>query len=64
MKRCETCNQLWSYSDKFDAYFCKICNEWKENTCNRKDLVGDDGCDICSNRPEKPIPSKTIRNKK
>lgn len=53
MKRCETCNKIWKYSDKFDAYYCKKCNEWKEVKCI------DNHCDICTKRPEKPIQSQT-----
>lgn len=45
---CDKCNTLKRYSSKWDSYYCKKCNEWKENIC--KDI----DCEYCSKRPEKP----------
>lgn len=41
-------------SEKYDAYYCPICNEWLESKCG--DLAGDP-CIYCKDRPEKPLES-------
>lgn len=46
---CEICNSELSYNERFDAYFCVKCNDWKEKNCN------DPACFYCNERPEKPI---------
>jgi hypothetical protein len=33
---------------KYDAYFCKECDVWIEKQC------GDDACEYCPDRPDKP----------
>jgi hypothetical protein len=37
-----------TFSAKYDAYFCPICDTWLEPKCN------DDNCVYCVNRPKKP----------
>jgi predicted RNA-binding Zn-ribbon protein involved in translation (DUF1610 family) len=48
-KNCTTCNSVIIRNNKFDAYYCKNCNEWKEKKCM------DSSCKFCSVRPEKPL---------
>lgn len=48
-QRCNECNQIQMYYDKYDAYFCPNCNLWKEKSCN------DPECEYCRNRPSKPL---------
>lgn len=45
------CNYLcnFEYNEKYDAYFCRKHNEWKEKKC------GDEKCSFCHDRPEKPV---------
>ena len=48
-KTCQECGEARRlYSEKFDAYFCAVCDKWLEKKCN------DQTCVFCSNRPEKP----------
>jgi hypothetical protein len=47
-KHCPDCNNLISYSEKYDAYFCPTCDEWLESKCS------DPECIYCPQRPEKP----------
>ncbi len=35
------------YDDKYDAYYCVVCNKWLEDKCSDKD------CEFCSKRPER-----------
>jgi hypothetical protein len=42
------CGSERQYSAEYDAYYCELCNEWLEETC--EDLE----CKFCQNRPEKP----------
>lgn len=42
------CGEHKCYSDKYDAYYCKTCDEWLEQKCN------DEDCEFCSIRPDKP----------
>jgi transcription initiation factor TFIIIB Brf1 subunit/transcription initiation factor TFIIB len=45
---CPTCGSEKSYSNKYDAYFCELCNVWLEEKCT------DSGCEFCAIRPNKP----------
>lgn len=45
---CEQCGSERQYSNKYDAYYCELCNKWLEETCD------DVECDFCPTRPEKP----------
>jgi hypothetical protein len=45
---CPNCNSERQYSNKYDAYYCELCNIWLEEKCE------DEGCDFCVERPEKP----------
>lgn len=47
-KWCRTCGSEVQYSNKYDAYYCELCNVWLEKTCE------DPECEFCSTRPEKP----------
>lgn len=47
--KCYSCNEDLSYSEKWDAYFCKHCNIWSENRCT------DPICFFCQDRPERPV---------
>lgn len=46
--KCETCESEIQYSEKYDTYFCELCNTWLESKCD------DPECDYCVNRPAKP----------
>ena len=52
---CDTCGNKVYYSVVYDAYFCKVCDNWLENAC------GDKQCEFCSVRPEKPSELKIIQ---
>jgi len=45
---CLKCNSEKQYSGQYDAYYCELCNIWLEDQC------GDEGCEFCQIRPEKP----------
>ena len=45
---CPTCKSEKSYSARYDAYYCELCNKWLEVACN------DPNCEYCAERPEKP----------
>jgi uncharacterized CHY-type Zn-finger protein len=49
---CVKCEELLSFSARYDATFCKVCNEWREKACNAPD------CESCLNRPLRPIKEK------
>ena len=46
----DTCNcgTKKSYSEKYDAYYCKRCKKWLEVNCEHPD------CAFCKNRPITP----------
>ena len=48
MNFCLKCKSEKQYNGQYDAYYCELCNEWLEERC------GDDGCEYCQTRPEKP----------
>jgi predicted RNA-binding Zn-ribbon protein involved in translation (DUF1610 family) len=48
-KHCPDCNNLVSYAEKYDAYYCPTCNEWLEQKCS------DPECTFCPNRPANPV---------
>lgn len=45
---CDKCGSERQYSNKYDAYYCELCNKWLERTCS------DSECEYCKDRPEKP----------
>ena len=49
---CKTCGSEIKYSNKFDSFYCELCNKWLEKTCN------DPSCEFCSSRPSKPSESE------
>ena len=51
------CGQEKSYSEKWDAFYCDACREWREPLCNDKE------CEFCVHRPEKPIKSPVKKTK-
>lgn len=48
-KLCNECNHQQIYYEKYDAFFCASCNQWKEERCS------DPQCSFCRNRPEFPM---------
>jgi hypothetical protein len=48
--RCNRCGVRTEYNMEFDSSFCRQCNRWVESKCS------DPNCDICSKRPERPLP--------
>jgi len=42
------CGAERQYSEYYDVYYCRVCDEWLESKC------GDASCEFCQNRPEKP----------
>jgi len=42
------CTRPRSYSERWDAYYCKECDVWVEARC------GDAECEFCRDRPERP----------
>ncbi len=48
-EECDKCNNFLILYEKYDAYFCAYCNEWKEDTC------GSTNCEFCKDRPERPL---------
>lgn len=45
---CDACGILTDYNEKYDAWFCPICNTWAEEKCNDPD------CGFCGERPDTP----------
>lgn len=45
---CSACGSEKTYSSKYDAYYCELCNIWLEQKCS------DTTCHFCTTRPEKP----------
>lgn len=45
---CSNCTSERQYSNKYDAYYCELCNIWLEEKCS------DPECQYCPTRPEKP----------
>jgi hypothetical protein len=52
-QNCPKCNELFIYSEDYDAFFCGTCNEWLEAACS------DPECDFCGTRP--PFPMKQFK---
>jgi hypothetical protein len=46
--KCPTCGSEKQYSNRYDAYYCELCNKWLEEPCT------DSTCEFCSIRPAKP----------
>ncbi len=51
---CPCCGGDKEYSSDFDAMFCPVCNIWLDVRC------GDEMCDFCSRRPERPMVSLAV----
>lgn len=50
--KCETCSKDSQYSEKWDAYYCSSCNEWKSPKCKGEHKE----CNFnCKNRPKNPL---------
>lgn len=47
--QCDKCGWAMSYNERYDAYYCAKCNEWKEKKCT------DENCNMCIKREEKPL---------
>lgn len=45
---CPKCDSEIQYSNKYDAFYCELCNEWLDPKCE------DPKCEFCSTRPNKP----------
>jgi hypothetical protein len=48
-RRCPHCDRIRLYFDRFDAYFCPLCDTWLEASCS------DPSCDYCRSRPSTPM---------
>jgi uncharacterized protein (DUF1778 family) len=46
--RHEPCDSVLIRSERWDAYYCPVCNEWLERRCD------DPTCEFCAGRPERP----------
>lgn len=46
---CHGCFTQLSYDESFDASYCSICNEWREEACE------DPTCEYCDIRPKRPL---------
>lgn len=54
---CKNCNSELQYSDRWDAKYCSVCDEWSEPRCSCKpeDNALQMKCYFeCWDRPEKP----------
>lgn len=49
--RCNKKGHRLSYSQKHDAYYCKICNKWLEKRCSSEPQ----SCELCNGRPRRPL---------
>lgn len=49
---CIKCDSKSHYSETYDSYYCKKCDEWLDDTCDDKE------CEFCSQRPKKPSDKK------
>ena len=47
-RSCPSCGGEKQYSNKYDAYYCELCNKWLEDRC------ADTECELCISRPNKP----------
>jgi predicted RNA-binding Zn-ribbon protein involved in translation (DUF1610 family) len=46
------CGHRLDYSEKYDSYFCPVCNIWTEKKCS------DENCVFCKDKPDKPLMKK------
>lgn len=49
-RKCKICNHIMIFDMDMDDHFCPACNAWLYPICK------DPECEICTNRPEKPLP--------
>lgn len=47
--KCKSCNKNLYFFRFYDSYICANCNKWESDKC------GEDSCDFCAIRPDKPI---------
>lgn len=45
---CQKCTKPSQYDDTYDSYYCQFCVIWLTPLC------GDEACDFCFLRPDKP----------
>jgi len=45
---CPECGEATNYCEKYDVYFCLVCDLWLEGKCKDPD------CEFCTARPDKP----------
>lgn len=50
LKTCSTCNEFLSHSERWDSYYCKVCNIWMEPGCTDPECYFQ-----CYSRPERPL---------
>ena len=46
---CPYCGCRVFYDERYDAYYCSVCNTWLEEACR------DPECEFCSCRPKRPV---------
>ncbi|WP_298273489.1 hypothetical protein [Geobacter sp.] len=46
---CKSCGTRLEFDPNYDALFCPMCNEWRDELCGKK------SCEFCGKRPEKPV---------
>ena len=47
-------NKAGFYDERYDSYFCEICNRWLEEPCK----CGGNDCKWFPKRPDKPLKKK------
>lgn len=47
--KCNDCNHQTFHYEKWDSYFCALCNSWSEDKCDWNE------CAYCINRPDEPF---------
>lgn len=45
---CSNCFGMTKLNERYDAYYCEVCDMWTETVCEHKD------CYYCKDRPAKP----------
>src|SRR5262249_3054145 len=52
--RCPQCNQIVSFSNRYDSFVCNTCDLWLEDRCT------DWACEFCRFRPSHPAGAKDL----
>lgn len=47
--KCKSCDKNLYFFRLYDSHICANCNKWESDKC------GEDDCDFCAIRPDKPI---------